>query len=165
MLALLAWVPQVDSSVDYQKVVEWYFNLMVYYLVEHDNLALYSPVLKWLPFQIIQHICNISGVLQKHVGIFSATSQLGLVDREATMVTRYWPGKILVFIGIFAVTSRLELVGREATTVTPLWPVKSIVFTIIRVRNLPELIFSSLIKIQEIYSDTLKEDIFINNTL
>ena len=35
----------------------------------------------------------------------------------------------------------------------------SVVFT--KVRHLPELVFSLLIKILEIYSDTLKEDIFL----
>ena len=64
-------------------------------------------------------------------------------------------------IGMFAVTSRLWLVGREATTDTPLWPGKSVVFT--RVSYLPELVFSLLIEIQEMYSDTLKEDIFIRD--
>ena len=48
-------------------------------------------------------------------------------------------------IGMFAVTSHLGLVGREATTVTPFWPGKSVVFT--RVCQLPELVFSLLIKI------------------
>ena len=38
------------SSVGYQKVVEWYFNLVVYCLVEHDNLALHTPMLKLLTF-------------------------------------------------------------------------------------------------------------------
>ena len=61
------------------------------------------------------------------------------------------------------VTSRLWLVGREATTDTPLWPGKSVVFT--RVSHLPELVFSLLIKIQEMYSDTLKEDIFLYQTI
>ena len=64
---------------------------------------------------------------------------------------------------MFAVTSRIWLVGREATTDTPLWPGKSVVFT--RVSHLPELVFSLLIKIQEIYSDALKEDIFLYQTI
>ena len=49
---------------------------------------------------------------------------------------------------------------KEATTDTPLWPGKSIIFT--RVSHLPELVFSLLIKIQEMYSDTLKEDIYFS---
>ena len=64
---------------------------------------------------------------------------------------------------MFAVTSRLWLVGREATTDTPLWPDQSVVFT--RVTHLPELVFSLQIKIQEMYSDTLKEDIFLYQTI
>ena len=60
-------------------------------------------------------------------------------------------------IGMFAVISRLGLVGREPSAVTALWPGNSVVFT--RVDDLPEFVFSLLIKISEIFLDTLKEGI------
>ena len=57
------------------------------------------------------------------------------------------------------VTAWIGLVIRKATTVTPLWPVENVIYT--RVGYLPELVFSLLIKIQKVYLDTLKQEIFL----
>ena len=85
-----------------------------------------------------------------------------ILELKAQSITQYY-GKLWQHMGMFAVTSPLGLVGREVTTVLPLWLLKCIVLT--RFGYLPELVFLLWIKIQEIYLDALKDNIFLYQTI